>query len=170
MTPHPPIIGAATLPDERFDQALEHHHQHNLAGAGKIYREILRENPGHVGAMQNLIDVLCTHEGRHLEAVPLGERANDLKDNDDEGGSRCGCSSCCGGSCGCAPNIRRVSPDVVPVVPTPPRPITIILPDSTIILLRTCRILPPFLSFKRVTPPPLSSLWIGKEAEQEVLP
>ena len=76
MTPFAPIIiGPATLAtDERFDQALEHHRRHNLAGAGKIYRTILRENPGHVGAMQNLIDVLCTHEGRHLEAIPLAER------------------------------------------------------------------------------------------------
>jgi len=63
-----------TIPDERFKQALNHHRQHNLAEAGKIYRTILRENPEHVGAMQNLIDVLCTHEGRHLEAVPLAER------------------------------------------------------------------------------------------------
>ena len=69
------LIAPATFaPDERFDQALAHHRQHNLAAAGKIYREILRENPGHVGAMQNLIDVLCSHEGRHLEAVPLAER------------------------------------------------------------------------------------------------
>jgi len=75
MTPFAPIIiGPTPVPDERFEQALEHHRQHNLAGAGKIYRVILRENPGHVGAMQNLIDVLCTHEGRHLEAVPLAER------------------------------------------------------------------------------------------------
>jgi len=76
MTPFDSIlIGPAILaPDERFDQALEHHRQHRLAEAGKIYRTILRENPEHVGAMQNLIDVLCTHEGRHLEAVPLAER------------------------------------------------------------------------------------------------
>jgi len=76
MTPHAPILtGPSTFaPDERFDQAVKHHRLHNLAGAGKIYRTILRENPGHVGAMQNLIDVLCTHEGRHLEAIPLAER------------------------------------------------------------------------------------------------
>ena len=53
------LIGlTTTLPDELFNQTLEHHRQHNLAEAGKIYREILRENPNHVGAMHNLIDVL----------------------------------------------------------------------------------------------------------------
>jgi len=72
----PILIGPTLAPDERFDQALAHHRQHNLTEAGKIYREILRENPGHVGAMQNLIDVLCIHEGRHLEAVPLALDAN----------------------------------------------------------------------------------------------
>ena len=48
MTPHAPIlIGPSTFaPDERFDLALEHHRQDNLAEAGKIYRTILRENPG----------------------------------------------------------------------------------------------------------------------------
>jgi len=74
MTYAPILIGAdTTLPDQRFDQALEHHRQHNLAEAGKIYREIHRETPGHVGAMHNLIDV-CAHERRHLEAIPLAER------------------------------------------------------------------------------------------------
>ena len=75
------IIGPATFaPDELFDQALKHHRQNNLAAAGKIYRAILQENPGHVGAMQNLIDVLCTHEGRHLEAVPLALNVNDHRE------------------------------------------------------------------------------------------
>jgi len=43
------LIGPTTfVPDERFDQALKHHRLHNFAGAGKIYREILRVNTNQV--------------------------------------------------------------------------------------------------------------------------
>ena len=57
----------------RFEEAMEHHQRGERDAAGKIYREILRNDPNHTDAMRNLIDV-CVHEGRCLEAVPLAEK------------------------------------------------------------------------------------------------
>ena len=86
MTPNTLIITYmdATGVIGRFEEAVKYHQNGDRDEAGKIYREILRNDPSHTGAMRNLIDV-CAHEGRFLEAVPLAEKlVSFFPDNADE--------------------------------------------------------------------------------------
>ncbi len=90
-------IGAvADAFDAPFQQALEHHRRNAYAEAGKIYREILKSDPNHVGAMHNLLDVYV-HEARFLEALPLAEVLASHSPDSAEAFHRLGCFR---GECG----------------------------------------------------------------------
>ena len=56
MTPNAPILAYVDAAGHhgQFEEAMKYHRDGNRTGAGKIYREILRDSPSHTGAMRNL--------------------------------------------------------------------------------------------------------------------
>jgi len=64
-----------------FTQAIQHHEAGRLNKAEKLYKNILKANPSHVGAL-NLLGVVSYQSGRHAKAAQLLEKAVAINPSD----------------------------------------------------------------------------------------